>query len=231
MIDRGRSYRGVAPKRVQRWTALLIAIALVGPVATRARGQDAATSDRITIGKGDCRNGVRLVARGVPISEVLTRLATTLGFEFEIVGASDSRVDVDLVRPAVELITELSPLDNIIVLQARDPSCPGRDRVTKVWMLSKVKSSGALPFSTPVPSTAIPVPGAVAPIPNLPPPVVTPAPIAQPVPQPVVQPVPQPVVQPMPLPQPSEGVPEGQPPQELDGIPQNNSVSGTPVAS
>jgi hypothetical protein len=71
------------------------------------------------------------------LSEVLTRLSDTLGFELQLAGASDSIIDVDLLSDAPALVAKLSPLDNLIVAQARDPECPGRSRIVKVWMLPK----------------------------------------------------------------------------------------------
>jgi len=65
-------------------------------------------------------------------------------------------IDIDVSRPAPELLARLSPLDNIIVTQGRDPLCPGQSRVVKVWMLPKAgspPSSAAL--STPAVLPAI----------------------------------------------------------------------------
>jgi hypothetical protein len=103
----------------------------------------ASAAAEIEIGQGDCGAGVHLVARGAPLSDVLSRLAATLGFELQLIGASDSLIDVDLSRPAPELVAKLSPRDNIIVLQSRDPSCPGRLRIVKVWMLGKGNPSAS----------------------------------------------------------------------------------------
>ena len=77
--------------------------------------------DRISIVRGDCNAGVHLVARGATLGEVLTRLSEELGFQLQLIGSSDSIIDVDVSRPAPELIAKLSPIDNIIVTRARDP--------------------------------------------------------------------------------------------------------------
>jgi hypothetical protein len=96
----------------------------------------AAADDRISIARGDCAD-VHLIARGAPLSEVLRRLSDSLGFQLQLIGSSDSTVDVDISKQAPELIAKLSPVDNLIIAQARDPLCPGRDRIVKVWLLSK----------------------------------------------------------------------------------------------
>jgi hypothetical protein len=93
--------------------------------------------ERISIVRGDCAAGVHLVARGASLGDVLKRLAEALGFQLQLIGPSDSIVDVDVSRQAPELIAKLSPIDNLIVTQARDPRCPGRDRVVKVLLLPK----------------------------------------------------------------------------------------------
>jgi len=99
--------------------------------------------DRISIVRGDCDAGVHLVARRVPMDVLLSRLAEALGFQVRFIGSSDFIVDVDVVRQAPELLVKLSPVDDIIVAQGPDPRCPGRDRVTKVWVLSSGTKSPA----------------------------------------------------------------------------------------
>jgi hypothetical protein len=94
-------------------------------------------ADDIRIDVGDCETGVRLVARGAKLTDVLKRLSTTLGFQLELADSNDSLVDVDQRRQAPELIAKLSPLDNLIVTQARDARCPGKYKIVKVWMLPK----------------------------------------------------------------------------------------------
>jgi hypothetical protein len=71
------------------------------------------------------------------LSDVLKRLSDALGFQLQLVGSTDSTVDVDISRQAPELVAKLSPFDNLVVTQALDPQCPGRYRIVKVWLLSK----------------------------------------------------------------------------------------------
>src|SRR5258708_6419097 len=105
--------------------------------------------ERISIVRGDC-GAVHLVARGAPLGEVLRRLSDALGFQLQSMGSSDSMVDVDVSGRGPDVITKLSPIDNVIVTQARDPRCPGRDRVVKVVLLPKgtpgPKPAAALPL-------------------------------------------------------------------------------------
>jgi hypothetical protein len=113
--------------------------------------------DRISIVRGDCDVGVHLVARGVPMDQLLSRLAEALGFQLRFIGSSDFIVDIDVVRQAPELLVKLSPIDSIIVAQGPDPRCPGRDRVTKVWVLSsegKHAAAGRPPSPTTGPAPA-----------------------------------------------------------------------------
>jgi len=95
-------------------------------------------ADRISIARIDCDTGVHLVAHAVPLPALLERLSQVLGFQLQLMGSSDSIIDVDIARHPPELIAKLSAVDNIIVSQTPDPRCPGRFRISKVWLLSKV---------------------------------------------------------------------------------------------
>ena len=122
----------------------------------------ASADDRISIVRGGCEVGVHLVARGAPLDHVLARLSEVLGFQVQFIGSSDSVVDIDVARQAPELIRKLSPIDDLIIAQAPDPRCPGRDRVVKVWLLSKGKNN-APPSISASPTTR---PAAVSPQPR-----------------------------------------------------------------
>jgi len=52
-----------------------------------------------------------------------------------------------------ELIAKLSPIDNLIIAQARDPLCAGRSRVVKVWLLSKGNQGSPKPAAGATPPT------------------------------------------------------------------------------
>jgi len=100
-------------------------------------GGAASGADNILIGRGDCDSGVHLVAHGARASDVLRRLAEALDFQLQLNDPNDSVVDVDVSKQAPELVANLSPFDNLIVAQDRNPDCPGKYRIVKVWMLSK----------------------------------------------------------------------------------------------
>jgi hypothetical protein len=119
-----------------RWTVrarIGAAIVLAGAVAVPAA---AATAGEIQItGSGGCASPVHLVARNAPLSQVLDRLGGALGFEVSFESDSDPLVDVDASRPPLGLLTQLAPLENLSVAQARDPRCPHMEMVAKVWIL------------------------------------------------------------------------------------------------
>jgi hypothetical protein len=100
-----------------------------------------ATGQQVEITSGDCRTGVQLVARNAPLAEVLKRLSRALDFELRFEGDETRRVTVNATRPPAELVSSLSPQDSIIVTQAKDAKCPGRNRVVKVWVLPSTKES------------------------------------------------------------------------------------------
>jgi hypothetical protein len=93
----------------------------------------------IRIDPGNCSSGVQLIARNAPLSDVLQRLAQSLDFQLQLEGSTDSVVNMNAAMPAPELVAKLSTTDNIIVTQSRDPRCPARYRIVKVWVLPKAK--------------------------------------------------------------------------------------------
>jgi len=123
---------GAADALILRMAVIAVAIAAGAAVSGTSRA-----AEHIAIGAGDCETGVHLVARGAPLTDVLQRLSEALSFELRLAGPSDSVVDVDVSLPGPELLAKLSPLDNLIVTQGRDPQCRGQYRVVKVWMLPK----------------------------------------------------------------------------------------------
>ena len=89
---------------------------------------------RVNTGNG-CAAPVHLVARNAPLSDVLARLATSLDFEVSFESDNDPLVNVDVSRPLADLVMQLAPLENLSVAQVRDPHCPQRDRIVKIWVL------------------------------------------------------------------------------------------------
>ena len=103
-------------------------------VAAFAAGAQSAGS-KIEISAGNCTSAVHLVARNALLSDVLERLAKSLGFVLRFEGNSGAVVNVDMSMPAPELVARLSPMESVIVTQSRDPRCPGQNRIVKVWVL------------------------------------------------------------------------------------------------
>jgi hypothetical protein len=89
----------------------------------------------IQVAPGDCRSGVQVVARDARLVDVLKRMAETLGFELRYEGDEGRVISVNATREPAALISSLSPADSIVVTQAKDPKCAGRNRVVKVWVL------------------------------------------------------------------------------------------------
>ena len=109
-----------------------------------------APAQGIQIMPGDCRSGVQLVARDAPLAEVLKRLAQALEFELRYEGDAGRIISVNATRPPVELVSSISPQDSIIVTQAKDPGCAGRNRVVKVWVLPTAQGATRDRVSAPV---------------------------------------------------------------------------------
>src|SRR5205823_623419 len=91
----------------------------------------------IRINGGDCAPAIRLVARDARLSDVLKRLAQTLDFQLSFESENDPLVNINANRESSELVAALAPSENISLTQARNPRCPNRERIVKVWVLSK----------------------------------------------------------------------------------------------
>lgn len=118
----------------------LISLALGGGLL--AAGPAASASD-IDIKVGDCKTGVRLVARDAPLSAVLDRLAQALSFQVQQEANADRIVNVTLAGPAPDVIAGLlSSHERFMVSHARDPRCPGQSRVARVWLLPNGPANG-----------------------------------------------------------------------------------------
>lgn len=78
---------------------------------------------------------VRLVARGVPLREVLQALARELHFELKLEGTAGRTIDQELRKPPRELLAQLTRTDNAVIEDAPDARCPKHPRVTRVWLL------------------------------------------------------------------------------------------------
>ena len=109
----------------------------------------AASADVIRINGGDCAPAIRLVARDARLSDVLKRLAQTLDFKLSFESENDPLVSINANREASELVAILAPSENISLTQARNPRCPNRERIVKVWVLPKGQRNVARVTTTP----------------------------------------------------------------------------------
>ena len=135
-----------------------IELACVGALLTLVALEGHAQA--IQINAGDCRSGVQLVARQASLIDVLKRLSQALDFELRYEGDEGRTINVNATRPPVDLISSLSPQDSMIVTQAKDPKCPGRNRVVKVWVLPTAQAAsrdrGTAPAVRTAPAAAPP---------------------------------------------------------------------------
>jgi hypothetical protein len=117
----------------------------------------AAFADEIRINGSDCAPAIRLVARDARLSDVLKRLAQALDFQLSFDSEDDPLVSITANREPSELVAALAPSENISVAQARNPRCPNRERIVKVWVLPKGQRNVARA------TTAQPATAAIAP--------------------------------------------------------------------
>jgi hypothetical protein len=83
----------------------------------------------------DCKTGTHLVAHGATLTEVLQRMSAVLGFKLHVGEPSASIVDVNLSGRGPDLVAKLAQSSNLMVRTSRYPQCPGRYRISEVWML------------------------------------------------------------------------------------------------
>jgi hypothetical protein len=100
-----------------------------------------AIAEEVRISGGDCASEVRLVARDARLSDVLKRLATALDFQLSFDSESDPLISVDAARSAIDLVVRLAPMENLSIIQVRNPRCPQHERILKVWVLPKGQGS------------------------------------------------------------------------------------------
>ena len=111
-----------------RSAACGLACVALAPIAS-------AVAQEIRIGPSTCAAGTTLLARQAKAADVLKQLSDTLGFKVNLEEPLDALVTIQSTRPADELIAMLLASRNAIVTQAVDPKCPGKRRVTAVWVL------------------------------------------------------------------------------------------------
>jgi hypothetical protein len=108
-----------------------------------------ALAGEIRINGGDCAPAVHLTARDAPLSDVLKRLAKSLDFQLSFESDSDPLVSIDTVRPPIDLLSRLAPLENVSIAKAQNPRCPQRERIVKIWVLPKGQGSVVRTAMTP----------------------------------------------------------------------------------
>ena len=100
-----------------------------------------AAAQEIRVGPSNCETGTTLLARRAKAADVLKQLSESLGFQVNMEEPLDALVTIQSTQPASELIALLLASRNAIVTQGVDPKCPGKRRVTAVWVL-KAGGSG-----------------------------------------------------------------------------------------
>ncbi|MEQ1806750.1 MAG: hypothetical protein ABL900_15345 [Burkholderiaceae bacterium] len=99
-----------------------------------------ATAAEISIKVRDCKAGVELIARDAPLSQVLRRLAKSLAFQLDVDDTIEGLVTLRATAPGPELIAQLlAAQERVMVSHARDPRCPGKSRVSRIWLLAQGK--------------------------------------------------------------------------------------------
>jgi hypothetical protein len=129
------------------FAACLFAATLLLPVGASAHD--------VRVSNVDCGGPVRLVARQVPLSIVLKRLAESLGFELVYQSQNDPLVTIDERLAATDLVRRLAHDMNFSVEQAFDPRCLQNRRVAKFSVLpgtnenSRSVAAARPPWQTP----------------------------------------------------------------------------------
>ena len=116
--------------RMVRRDRLAVGVALAACAA-------AAPAQELKIERVDCRAGVHVVARDVPMSRVLQELSQLLGFHLKFQADTDRKVTLDLTRPPAQLVAKLLESDSVVYDEIPDPRCPGRQTLARVWVLPR----------------------------------------------------------------------------------------------
>jgi hypothetical protein len=117
------------PHSHRHTTVAMIAIAM-----TVARSGLAPAAE-LQIDGSRCSSEIRLIARDVPLSDVLARLAKILDFRLYFRSNTDPLVSVDTAREPKDVILQLTPSGNVSIMQGAEPRCQGQ-RVLSVWVLN-----------------------------------------------------------------------------------------------
>ena len=94
-------------------------------------------AQQLKVERLDCKAGVRVTARDVPMSRVLQELSRQLGFTLKFEADTDRLVTADLTRPPGPLVAKLLEADSVVYDEVPDPRCPGQQMLAKVWVLPR----------------------------------------------------------------------------------------------
>lgn len=100
-----------------------------------ASGSAAASAQDVRVQPVNCAAGVHLTARDARLSDVLGSMARALGFQLRFEADVDPIVSFDATGQPGELVTRAAGSMNLSTIQARNPRCPRRMRLLKVWVL------------------------------------------------------------------------------------------------
>ncbi len=114
-------------------------------------------AQEIRIEPKGCDKGVRIVARNAQADDVVRELSKALGFLVSSDVDLKGRVNVDSVVPMSDVVSAVLPQQNVIISHRRDPDCPGRYRISRIWLLARVatpaKPAPHLPSIASIPVT------------------------------------------------------------------------------
>jgi hypothetical protein len=100
-------------------------------------------ADELRVTGNDCSASIRVEARDVRLSDVLKGIAQKLDFQLSFEAESDPLVTIDVSRDAVDVLALVAATQNISIAKARNARCPERERIAKVWILTKGHKAAA----------------------------------------------------------------------------------------
>lgn len=121
-------------RRVRARAAVLLIVGAASCAPALAADAHGA-ADRVDVRALDCVRGIRLVARQATTTEVLRRLSDVEGFRLTMEEPIEQRLDLDAVQPTYDVLVRLLDARSFVISQRADPRCPGRLRVSRIWVL------------------------------------------------------------------------------------------------
>jgi hypothetical protein len=127
-----RAPAGPAAARGRAW--LRASAALTAAAGFFLAGATSATQP-VEVVLGGCDEGVSVRLQEARLSQLLARLAATLGFQLRYWTDDDPVVSYAGTLPAVKLMSSLASQGRIMFSASPDPHCPGQQRLDAVWVL------------------------------------------------------------------------------------------------